>query len=89
MLFLALALYAVGLGAFGPLSALIPSLLPHNKGAAISCLNLGSGLSNFVGPVIVTLCVAPLGIEGTLWVIAILYFAASLLSVPLTLPEEG
>jgi hypothetical protein len=39
--------------------------------------------------VIVTLCVAPLGIEGTLWVIAILYFAASLLSVPLTLPEEG
>ena len=89
MLFLALALYAVGLGAFGPLSALIHSLLPHNKGAAISCLNLGSGLSNFVGPVIVTLCVAPLGIEGTLWVIAILYFAASLLSVPLTLPEEG
>lgn len=89
MLFLALALYAVGLGDFGPLSALIPSLLPHNKGAAISCLNLGSGLSNFVGPVIVTLCVAPLGIEGTLWVIAILYFAASLLSVPLTLPEEG
>ncbi|MGR5946239.1 MFS transporter [Enterobacter sp. C4G1] len=88
-LFMALVLYAIGLGAFGPLSALIPSLLPHNKGAAISCLNLGSGLSNFVGPLIVTLCVVPLGVEGTLWVIAILYFAASLLSVPLTLPEEG
>ncbi|HDR2470413.1 MFS transporter [Enterobacter soli] len=88
-LFMALVLYAIGLGAFGPLSALIPSLLPQNKGAAISCLNLGSGLSNFVGPLIVTLCVVPLGVEGTLWVIAILYFAASLLSVPLTLPEEG
>lgn len=88
-LFMALVLYAIGLGAFGPLSALIPSLLPHNKGAAISCLNLGSGLSNFIGPLIVTLCVVPLGVEGTLWVIAILYFAASLLSVPLTLPEEG
>ncbi|MGG1925282.1 MFS transporter [Enterobacter soli] len=88
-LFMALVLYAIGLGAFGPLSALIPSLLPQNKGAAVSCLNLGSGLSNFVGPLIVTLCVVPLGVEGTLWVIAILYFAASLLSVPLTLPEEG
>ena len=88
-LFLALALYAIGLGAFGPLSALIPSLLPDNKGAAISCLNLGSGLSNFVGPLIVTLCVSPFGVEGTLWVIAVLYFAASLLTVPLRLPEEG
>lgn len=86
-LFLALALYAIGLGAFGPLSALIPSLLPENKGAAISCLNLGSGLSNFVGPLIVTLCVSPFGVEGTLWVMAVLYFAASLLTVPLRLPE--
>ncbi|MDY1036184.1 MFS transporter [Lelliottia sp. CFBP8978] len=87
-LFLALALYAIGLGAFGPLSALIPSLLPENKGAAISCLNLGSGLSNFVGPLIVTLCVSPLGVEGTLWVMALLYFAASLLTLPLKLPTE-
>ncbi|WP_242685330.1 MFS transporter [Leclercia sp. 29361] len=88
-LFCALALYAIGLGAFGPLSALIPSLLPDNKGAAISCLNLGSGLSNFVGPLIVTLGVAPLGVEGTLWVIAILYFAASVLTLPLKLPDQG
>lgn len=85
----ALTLYAIGLGAFGPLSALIPSLLPHNKGAAISCLNLGSGLSNFVGPFIVTLCVNPLGVEGTLWVIALLYFAASVLTIPLKMPENG
>lgn len=88
-LFLALALYAIGLGAFGPLSALIPTLLPENKGAAISCLNLGSGLSNFAGPFIVTVCVAPLGVEGTLWVIAVLYFAASLMTVPLRLPETA
>lgn len=87
-LFLALSIYAIGLGAFGPLSALIPSLLPQNKGAAISCLNLGSGLSNFAGPFIVTLCVGPLGVEGTLWVIAILYFAASLLTIPLRLPDN-
>lgn len=87
-LFAALAIYAIGLGAFGPLSALIPALLPENKGAAISCLNLGSGLSNFAGPLIVTLCVDPLGVEGTLWVIAILYFAASVLAIPLKVPQE-
>jgi len=82
-LFLALAVYAIGLGAFGPLSALIPSLSPDNKGAAISCLNLGSGMSNFVGPLIVSLCILPLGIEGTLGVIAGLYFLASLMAVGL------
>jgi Major Facilitator Superfamily. len=87
-LFAALAIYAIGLGAFGPLSALIPALLPENKGAAISCLNLGSGLSNFAGPLIVTLCVDPLGVEGTLWVIAVLYFAASVLAIPLKVPQE-
>jgi len=87
-LFAALALYAIGLGAFGPLSALIPALLPQNKGAAISCLNLGSGLSNFAGPLIVVLCVEPLGVEGTLWVIALLYFAASVLAIPLKVSQS-
>lgn len=86
---LSLTIYAIGLGAFGPLSALIPSLLPENKGAAISCLNLGSGLSNFIGPLIVTLCINPFGVEGTLWVIAILYFSASLLTIPLKISEKG
>lgn len=86
---LSLIIYAIGLGAFGPLSALIPSLLPENKGAAISCLNLGSGLSNFIGPLIVTLCINPFGIEGTLWVIATLYFSASLLTIPLKISENG
>ncbi|WP_249419080.1 hypothetical protein [Citrobacter sp. RHB25-C09] len=46
-------------------------------------------VSNFVGPMIVTVCVAPLGVEGTLWVIAMLYFAASLLTVPLQLPRKN
>ncbi|WP_192459265.1 MFS transporter [Musicola keenii] len=86
-IFAALAVYAIGLGAFGPLAALIPTLSPGNKGAAISCLNLGSGLSNFAGPLIVSLCIVPLGIEGTLWVIALLYFLASLLTIPLKAPE--
>ena len=86
--FLALAVYAIGLGAFGPLAALIPALSPNNKGAAISCLNLGSGLSNFAGPLVVSLCIVPLGIEGTLWVIALLYFLASLLTIPLKTPDE-
>ncbi|GAA3334214.1 hypothetical protein GCM10020331_101300 [Ectobacillus funiculus] len=48
---------AAGFGAclagYVPLSALVPSLAPENKGAAMSILSLGAGLSTFVGPAIV------------------------------------
>ncbi|GAA3318657.1 hypothetical protein GCM10020331_022350 [Ectobacillus funiculus] len=55
--YLAATIAAAGFGAclagYVPLSALVPSLAPENKGAAMSILSLGAGLSTFVGPAIV------------------------------------
>ncbi|GED17163.1 MFS transporter [Aneurinibacillus migulanus] len=78
--------YGTTLAGYVPLTALVPSLAPENKGAAMSVLNLGSGLSAFVGPAIVTLFIGTLGIEGVMWIFAILYFAGAFLTRFLTLP---
>ncbi|WP_252902640.1 MFS transporter [Paucilactobacillus hokkaidonensis] len=87
-LFMALVLYTIGLGGFVPLSAIIPNLVPENKGAAISALNLGSGLSNFLGPLIVSIFISPFGSAGALIALAVVYFLASPLSYFLKTPDE-
>lgn len=66
-------LLGVGLAGFVPLSALMPSLAPEHKGAALSVLNLGAGLSAFVGTGLVGLLLESVGIEGIIWVFAALY----------------
>ncbi|WP_281165488.1 MFS transporter [Liquorilactobacillus sicerae] len=88
LLFLSLCLYAIGLSAFGPLSALIPNLAPDKKGAAISALNLGSGMSNFVGPLIVSIFIGPFGSGGALIAIGVVYLLGSFLASFLKTPEE-
>lgn len=87
-LIFAFSVFAVGIAAFTPLSALIPSMVPEHKVTAISVLNLGSGLSNFIGPVLVTMLFQQYGGNITLFVFAILYFFASFLSILLKTPNE-
>lgn len=84
----AFIVYAFGLAAFGPLSALMPALAPNNKAAAVSALNLGSGLSNFVGPLIVSLLFEPFGIGVVIYTYAALYLLSSVLTFFLKTDEE-
>jgi polyol permease family/HAD superfamily hydrolase (TIGR01549 family) len=81
-------LYGATLAGYVPLSAIMPLLAPENKGAAISMLNLGAGLSTLLGPAIVALFIGPLGVEGVMWIFAGLYGISALLALFLTLPEE-
>ncbi len=85
---LAAVLYGATLAGYVPLSALMPSLAPENKGAAMSLLNLGAGASNWVGPAIVALFLRPLGVGGVMWIYAVLYVISALLTLLLTLPSE-
>ena len=82
------AAYGATLAGFVPLSALMPTIAPQQRGAAMSALNLGAGMSTFVGPLIVTLLLAPLGVGGVMWVFAVLYIVAAILAWQLRLPEE-
>ncbi|WP_116439253.1 MFS transporter, partial [Klebsiella pneumoniae] len=77
------------LAAFVPLSAIMPSLAPDNKGAAMSILNLGAGLSTFVGPAVVGLFIGSLGTVGVIWIFTGLYLFSGVLMKFVTLPKEN
>ncbi|SIO66512.1 polyol permease family [Singulisphaera sp. GP187] len=82
-------LYGATLAGYVPLSALMPSLAPENKGAAMSILNLGAGASVWVGPAIVAVFLSPLGVGGVMWIFAGLYLLSAVLTLFLTLPDES
>ncbi len=82
------ACFGACLAAYVPLSALVPSLAPENKGAAMSILNLGAGLSTFVGPAIVGVFIGSLGVSGVIWIYTALYLLSAFLMKFITLPKQ-
>jgi polyol permease family/HAD superfamily hydrolase (TIGR01549 family) len=81
-------IYGATLAGIVPLSAIMPSLAPENKGAAISMLNLGAAASAWLGPTMVAIFIGPLGVAGVIWVFAILHAIGGLMALFLTLPPE-
>ncbi|MFB3825927.1 MAG: MFS transporter [Bryobacteraceae bacterium] len=80
--------YGATLAGYVPLSALMPSLVPEHKGAAMSLLNLGAGASTWVGPAIVALFLSRVGVEGVMWIFSLLYVLSAVLAFTLRLPSE-
>ncbi|GAA1162949.1 MFS transporter [Streptomyces hebeiensis] len=81
-------LYGATLAGFVPISALIPSMAPENKGGAMALLNLGAGGAAFVGPAIASLFLPLVGAGGVTLLFLALYLVAFLLTFLLKLPEE-
>jgi polyol permease family len=79
-------LWGACLAGYVPLSALVPSLVNKDKGAAMAVLNLGAGLAVFVGPAIVGLFIGIAGNEGVIWILAGLYLLSAVLTKFITLP---
>jgi len=77
------------LAGYVPLSALVPSLVKSDKGAAMSILNLGAGMPVFVGPAIVGLFIGLVGSAGVIWILALLYLVSALLTKFITLPNNA
>lgn len=88
MMLIAVSICGVTLAGFVPLSALVPSLAPKDKGAAMSVLNLGSGLTTFVAPALVGILIGSIGATGIVWVFVILYILSAIMTKFLTLPDE-
>lgn len=82
-------LWGALLAGYVPLSALVPSLVKKDKGAAMAVLNLGAGLAVFAGPAIVGVFIGSLGNEGVVWILAGLYFVSALLTKFITLPGNA
>lgn len=77
------------LAGYVPLSALVPSLVKKDKGAAMAILNLGAGLAVFAGPAIVGLFIGRIGASGVIWILAGLYFISAVLTSFITLPSSS
>ncbi|GAA4311206.1 MFS transporter [Compostibacter hankyongensis] len=82
-------LWGALLAGYVPLSALVPSLVKKDKGAAMAILNLGAGLPVFVGPAIVGIFIGLIGNAGVIWILAILYFISAVLTRFITLPDNA
>lgn len=82
-------LWGALLAGYVPLSALMPSLVKKDKGAAVSVLNLGAGLPVFLGPAIVGLFYRMAGGEGVVLILAGLYFFGAFLTRFITLPGNA
>ena len=82
-------LYGFTLAGYVPLSALLPTLTPRHKGAAMSILNLGAGASTGLGPAVAGIFLGVLGVGGVMWIFAGLYLASAVMAFFLTLPEEA
>lgn len=82
-------LWGALLAGYVPLSALVPSLVKKDKGAAMAVLNLGAGLPVFVGPAIVGLFIGLVGNEGVIWILSVLYFISAILTRYITLPDNA
>ena len=79
--------YGAALSGFVPLSAILPSLAPRHVGSAVAILNLGAGISQFLGPAVAAL-VVPLGVSGTVWVISAVYVVGIALTYCLRTPSR-
>ena len=80
--------YGATLSAYTPLGAIMAALAPGRKGAAMSILNLGAGASAWVGPAIVGIFLAPLGVGGVMWIFAVLYAISAVLTMFMKVEED-
>ncbi|MES2277671.1 MAG: MFS transporter [Bacteroidota bacterium] len=82
-------LWGALLAGYVPLSALVPSLVKKDKGAAMAVLNLGAGLAVFVGPAIVGIFIGSVGNTGVVWILAGLYVVSAILTKFIGLPNNA
>jgi polyol permease family len=78
--------YGIALAGFVPIAAIMAVLAPESKGAAMSIMNLGSGMSTWIGPAIAGIFLPILGVSGVIWIFAFMYLAAAVISYKLRLP---
>lgn len=80
--------YGAALAGFVPIGAIMATLAPESRGAAMSIMNLGSGMSAWIGPAIAGIFLPFIGVSGVMWIFAVLYLLAAGISFTLRLPGE-
>jgi len=79
--------YGATLAGFVPLGAIMATLAPRSRGAALSVFNLGSGISIWLGPAIAGIFLPRIGVGGVIWVFAMMYLLAAVVGIFLRTPQ--
>lgn len=77
------------IGCFVSVTAMMTTLEPNHKGAAVSVYNLSAGLSNFVAPALAVIFLPIGGVKLVVLVYTALYLFAFVLTFMLTVKQEG
>ena len=80
--------YGATLAGFVPLGAIMATLAPDSRGAALSVFNLGSGISIWLGPAIAGVFLPRIGVGGVIWIFAGVYLIAGCIGFLLKIPNE-
>ena len=79
--------YGATLAGFVPLGAIMATLAPQSRGAALAVYNLGSGISIWLGPAIAGIFLPRIGVGGVMWIFAMMYLLAAILGIFLKTPQ--
>ena len=79
--------YGATLAGFVPLGAIMATLAPQSRGAALAVFNLGSGISIWLGPAIAGIFLPRVGVGGVIWIFAMLYLLAAVVGIFLKTPK--
>ena len=83
------AVFGVGLAGYVPLPPLMTQHAPGRKGQVMSTYTLGAGASQAVGPAIGTAFIGIIGIQGVMWIYAVLHLISSVLAIIISGPTEA
>ncbi|WP_243788468.1 MFS transporter [Saccharopolyspora gloriosae] len=81
------AIFGVGLAGYVPLPPLMTQHAPGRKGQVMSTYTLGAGASQAVGPAIGTAFIGIIGIQGVMWIYAVLHLASAALAMIIREPS--
>lgn len=85
----AVAIYGIALAGYVALPPMMTAQAPDRQGQAMSAYTLGAGASAAVGPLVGTLFIGSLGIQGVVWIYAALHLASALLCLSIKSPGDG
>jgi len=81
--------YGATLAGFVPIGAIMATLAPDSRSAALSVYNLGSGIRIWLGPAIAGIFLPRIGIGGVIWIFAAMYILAAVVGIFLKIPQPG
>lgn len=85
----AAAIYGVALAGYIAVPPMMTAQAPDRQGQVMSAYSLGAGASAAVGPLIGTLFIGPLGVEGVIWIYAGLHLVSAVLCLSIRSPGDG